>query len=272
MRKMILTIFITAIICIAACAGVYWWYTAPNSGNAPRLINQISHGNLTVLSQFNAIGNLEGYVVQSTQDNTQSIIYMDNQQRYLVSGTIIGSDGTDVSAQDYQTYIAPQSASLAFNYIANVTYIQQGSNSAAHQAYILFDPNCIYCHRLFEALQPAIQKGTLAVRWVPVAFLKQTSTGRAYAILSSPDPLAMLLQNESDFNESTEDGGVPPLNSASLKVQQQLKNNMAFLTETQLTATPAILYKSKTGIANIIPGMVSQDKLDTMIEGFSVCF
>ncbi|MCX7123792.1 MAG: thiol:disulfide interchange protein DsbG [Gammaproteobacteria bacterium] len=272
MRKTILTIFITAIICIASCAGLYWWYIAPNSASAPQLISQISHSNLTVLSQFNAIGNLEGYVVQSTQNNTQSIIYMDNQQRYLISGTIIAADGTDISAQNEQTYITPKSASLAFNYIANVTYIQQGSSKAAHQAYILFDPNCIYCHRLFEALQPAIQSGILAIRWIPVAFLKESSAGRAYAILSSPNPLAMLLQNETNFNESSEDGGTPPLNSPSLKVQQQLKNNMAFLTETQLTTTPAILYKSQTGIANIIPGLLSQDKLNAMIEGFSVCF
>ncbi len=272
MRKTMLTIFTTAIICIASCAGVYWWYTAPNSSNAPHLINQISHGNLTVLNQFNAIGNLEGYVVQSTQDSSQSIIYMDNQQHYLISGTVIAADGSDISAQNYQTYIAPQSASVAFNYIGNVTYIQQGSNTAAHQAYILFDPNCIYCHRLFQALQPAIQQGTLAVRWIPVAFLKESSAGRAYAILSSANPTAMLLQNESNFNESTEDGGVPPLDSPSSKVQQQLKNNMAFLTETQLTATPAILYKSKNGIANIIPGMVSPDKLNAMIAGFSLCF
>ncbi len=272
MRKMLLTIFITAIICLTSCAGVYWWYTAPNTANAPALINQISHGNLTVLNQFTAIGNLEGYVVQSTRDNSQTIIYMDNQQHYLISGTVIAADGSDISAQNYQSYIAPQSASLAFNYISNVTYIQQGENTAPHQAYILFDPNCIYCHRLFQLVQPAIQQGTLAVRWIPVAFLKDTSAGRAYAILSSPSPLAMLLQNESNFNESTEEGGAPPLNSPSVKVQQQLKNNMAFLTETQLTATPAILYKSKAGIANIIPGMVSPDKLNTLIAGFSSCF
>jgi thiol:disulfide interchange protein DsbG len=272
MRKTLLTILITAIICIASCAGVYWWYTAPNTQSAPALINQISHGNLTILNQFNAIGNLEGYVVQSTHDNSQSIIYMDNQQRYLISGTVIAADGTDISTQNYQTYIAPQSASLAFNYISTVTYIQQGSSTAPHQAYVLFDPNCIYCHRLFQLLQPTIQAGNLAVRWVPVAFLKETSAGRAYAILSSPDPLAMLLQNESNFNESTEDGGVPPLNSPSTKVAEQLKNNMAFLTETQLTATPAILYKSKNGTANIIPGMVSPDKLNALIEGFGLCF
>ncbi len=272
MRKIILTVFITAILSIAACAGFYAWYIAPSAGNATQIINQISHGDLTVLTQFNAIGDLEGYVVQSTQNNSQNIIYMDKQQHYIISGTVLAADGTNISAQNYQTYIAPQSASLAFNYLSNISYIQQGSANAPHQAYIIFDPNCIYCHRLFDSLQPFIQKGSLAVRWIPVAFLKSSSSGRAYAILSSKNPLAMLIQNETNFNENTEDGGAPPLNSPSSAVAQQLKNNMAFLTETQISATPAILYKSKEGIANLISGMVSPDKLGPMIEGFGTCF
>lgn len=272
MRKTFLTILITAAISFGISAGLFWWLESPKLDNATALLNQATHGSVTVLNQFSAIDNLEGYVIQSTQNNAQTIVYVDNRGRYLLSGTLLDQNLQNISAQNYQTYIAPQTASTAFNYLANVAYIQQGSTSAAHQAYIVFDPNCIFCHRLFESLQPFIQNGSLAIRWVPVAFLKATSTGRAYAMLSSSNPEAVLLQNEKNFNEATEEGGVPPLSNPSAKVQQQLQNNMAFLTEAQIQATPAIFYKNASGIATMLPGITDISKLSNIIQGFGASF
>ncbi len=272
MRKVILAIVITAVVCIAGTASFFWWMTAPKLNKALSLLNQTTHGGATVLRQFESIGNLEGFVVQSTEPGqSQGIVYADNQGRYLIFGTIIDSTGQNISNQDYQTYIQPASASLAFNYIANVTYIQQGANNAPHQAYILFDPNCVFCHRLFQAVQPAISSGQLAVRWIPVAFLKPTSKGRVYAMLSSQDPLAVMQQNEANFDEQSENGGVPPLTSASTAVEQQLQNNMAFLTETQINSTPTILYKTSDGTAKIANG-VDPAKLEGLIQSFSSIF
>lgn len=273
MRKTLLTILITALISIAGCFGLFWWETTPNNQSALDLINQVTHGNVTVLNQFPSVGNLEGYVIQTTDANhAQSVVYVDHRGRYLIFGTLISKQGQNLSNQDYQTYIAPQAASVAFNYISNVTYIEQGRSQAPHQAYIVFDPNCVFCHRLFLALQPFIQQGTLAVRWIPVAFLKPTSKGRVYAILSSPNPLSMMLQNESTFNEQTENGGVPPLNTPSSQVIQQLQNNMAFLTEAQINSTPTLLYKTNSGIANLTSGMIDPSRLNALIQGLGSCF
>lgn len=272
MRKTFLTILITAAISFGISAGLFWWFESPKLDNATALLNQVTHGSVTILNQFSAIDNLEGYVVQSTQNNAQTILYIDNRGRYLLSGTILDQNMQNISAQNYQTYIAPQSASTAFNYLANVSYIQQGSNSAPHQAYIVFDPNCIFCHRLFETLQPFIQNGSLAIRWVPVAFLKATSTGRAYAMLSSSNPEAVLIQNEKNFNEATEEGGIPPLSNPSAKVQQQLQNNMAFLTESQIQAAPAIFYKNASGIASMMPNITDPSKIAAVIQGFGASF
>lgn len=270
MRRLILAVLITAIVCVAGTSAFFWWYTAPNFNNAMALINQATKGAVSIQNQFPAIGNLEGFVVQSTQNGDQAIIYADNRGRYLVYGNVIASSGQNITTQNYQTYISPQSASLAFNYVGNTTYIQQGSNNAPHQLYVVFDPNCIYCHHLYEALQPAITAGNLAVRWIPVAFLKSTSQGRAYAILSSKNPVAMLAQNEANFNQQTEDGGIPPLASPSTQVVQQLQNNMAFLTEAQIDSTPASLYKTADGTPKIIFGFPDPAKLAEIQSGAQV--
>lgn len=273
MRKLILAILLTAIICVAGTAAFFWWYLAPNMTKTTALITDVTHGEVTVLNQFPAVGNLQGFVVQSTQSGSQALVYADNQGKYLIfGGTLIGANGQNITNQNYQTYISPQSASIAFNYIGNVSYIQQGTNNAPHQSYIMFDPNCIFCHRLYEALQPAIASGKLAIRWVPVAFLKASSQGRVYAMLSSKDPLAMLQQNEKNFNEQTEDGGVPPMTSPSTQVVQQLQNNMAFLTETQIVSTPAILYKTANGTPKLYSGFGDPSKLNDLIQSFAQSF
>lgn len=241
-------------------------------GQPSNLVNQVTNGNAVILNQFNALDNLQGFVIQDARTNNQSIVYADSQGRYLVFGTVIDAKGRNVSQQNFQQYIAPQSANVAFNYIGSTTWIQQGSNSAPHQLYVIFDPNCTYCHRLYESLQPFIADGSLAVRWVPVAFLKPTSNGRVYAILSSPTPVKMLAQNEASFNETSEDGGVPPLSNPSALVKQQLQNNMAFLTETQIIATPALLYKTNAGGEKLDMGLSDPSKLKDIIGNIGQSF
>lgn len=274
MRVKTFTLSILAAILISSgltAAGFMWWMNGIKNQPA-NLVNQITNGDAVILNQFNAVGNLQGFVVQSSRNNNQSIIYADNQGRYVIFGTIIGADGRNISQQNYQQYVAPQSANVAFNYVGSTAWIQQGSNSAPHQMYVVFDPNCIYCHRLYDALQPFIQSGQLAVRWLPVAFLKPTSNGRAYALLSSPNPVQMLAQNEKNFDEASENGGIPPLNNPSAAVQQQLQNNMAFLTEAQINATPALLYKTKNGSAKLDMGMVDASKLKDLISNVGQSF
>lgn len=271
-KNFTLSILATAVISATLTAACFMWWMNGIKSQPANLINQITHGNAVILNQFNAVGNLQGFVIQSSHDSNQSIIYADNQGRYVVFGTLIGADGHNISEQNFQQYIAPQSANVAFSYIGSTAWIQQGSNTAPHQMYVIFDPNCIFCHRLYEALQPFIQKGQLAVRWLPVAFLKASSTGKAYALLSSPKPLDMLEQNEKNFNEATEDGGIPPLNTPSAAVQQQLQNNMAFLTEAQITAAPALLYKTNNGSAKLDMGMIDPGKLKDLINNVGKSF
>lgn len=272
MRKTLLVILVTASLSILATTLFFWWLRAPNLSSALSLINTLTRGQVTILNQFPSIDNLEGFVVKSTQNQQQNIIYVDNRGHYLIIGNLIGKNGNSISNEDYQTYIAPQSASLAFNYISNVTYIQQGQNTAPHQAYIVFDPNCIFCHQLFEALQPFINEGQLAIRWVPVAFLKETSQGRVYALLNNANPAAMLDQNESNFNEQTEEGGITPLTSAPAATVKQLQNNMAFLTEAHILATPVMLYKTKGGVPQVTSGFTDANKMNALIQSFTPIF
>jgi len=245
----------------------YAFRQMPNVDAGKLLIEKLTQGNVTVLSNFNSIGNLEGYVVQSTGTNPQQgIIYTDRQGQFIISGVIVDKNGNNVNQMDFEKYVAPAAISNAYNSLNNVSWVEQGPANAPHKAYIVFDPNCIYCHQLFNALQTQISSGQLAVRWIPVGFLKSSSAGKAYAILSAQNPLQALQKNEQNFNESIEEGGIAPLKNPSQAIKNEFNKNMQFMVQNQITATPVILYKNGSGTPKSVMGLPDPNKLNTAIK------
>ncbi|WP_226841353.1 thioredoxin fold domain-containing protein [Acidithiobacillus ferrooxidans] len=62
-----------------------------------------------------------------------------------------------------------------------LTSIQEGHKGPV--IYDFFDPNCPYCHGMYDEEQPLIKAGKLSVRYVPVAYLMPSSTPEAAALL-----------------------------------------------------------------------------------------
>jgi len=166
-------------------------------------------------------------------------------------------------------HVQPQSAIDAWNSIQKTTWIQQGDVKSPHKLYVIADPNCRFCHQLYDDLQTEINNGNVAVRWVLIGFLKPSSKGRALAILAADDPLKAMSINEKGFNDANEEGGIPPLAEASPSAQQALDNNMNFMIANRLTATPIILYKAQNGVVNELSGLPVDNKLDTLINSAS---
>jgi thiol:disulfide interchange protein DsbG len=147
--------------------------------------------------------------------------------------------------------------------------VEQGSPQAPHKAYVIFDPNCVYCHRLYAALQPQIASGQLTVRWVPVGFLKSSSPGKAYAILSAQNPVQALQKNEQNFNEAIEEGGITPVKNPSAAIKDQFNKNMQFMVQNQITATPVILFKNANGSPKSVMGLPDPSKMNSIINSMS---
>jgi len=252
---------------VAGTVAIYAIQQRPNVEAGKLLIEKMTQGNVTIVSNFNSLGDLEGYVIQSTGPNAQQgVIYTDREGQYLVSGIIIDKNGNNVNQMDFEKYVAPIAVNNAYSHINSASYIEQGSASAPHKAYIMIDPNCIYCHQLYALLQPQIASGQLAVRWIPVGFLKASSAGKAYAILSAQNPVQALQKNEQNFNAAIEEGGIAPVKAPSAAVKDKFNKNMQFMVQSQLTVTPVILYKNANGSAKISMGMPAQSKLAALIN------
>jgi len=147
---------------------------------------------------------------------------------------------------------SPENNAL-YQALQHVNFIQQGQSNAMHSFYAIIDPNCSFCHALFEASQAAIENGKLAVRWVVIGVVKQSSPLKAIAILNAKDPVKALEYNERHFNYGTEEGGIQPLPTLTDVKMNKLNQNILALKDF-INAVPVIIYKNQQGGVRISGG------------------
>jgi len=142
-----------------------------------------------------------------------------------------------------------------------------GQGRGPHILYLIFDPNCPYCHALIDQLQPLIPEFGLQVRYVVVGFLAPSSVGKAAYILQAKNPLAAILTNEHKFNMK-HFGGVPAIHPDQ-KTKQILAQNLALLSETGAKIVPAEIFKRNSGTIQIHHGNFNAFKIDSILQSIA---
>jgi thiol:disulfide interchange protein DsbG len=132
--------------------------------------------------------------------------------------------------------------------------ITEGAKDAKSVLYVFFDPNCFYCNLTWKALQP-YEKAGLQVRWVPVAYQKSSSVGRAAAIMEAPDRAAALRENEVNYDKPHFDGGIKPIDKPQTELTAHLQANTDLMRKFGVPATPLLVWRDNNGNVLIKPGV-----------------
>lgn len=133
--------------------------------------------------------------------------------------------------------------------------------------YVFFDPNCPYCHKLYEELRPHVKAGGLEVRWVPIGVLMQTSLGKAAAILQAESPIKAFYRNEDDWNFSdTPNGGIEPLAKPSASTVAKLDANAALLNQAGISGVPVTVFRGDDGKAYFFRGAPDAARLAAILK------
>ena len=130
--------------------------------------------------------------------------------------------------------------------IEKATHFNEGATKPRSTLYVFIDPNCLYCHLVWKSVQP-YEKAGLQVKWIPVAFQKPSSTGRAAAILQARDPVEALRENEIRYKHKSYDGGIKPLDKIRPEVGKALEANLALMEKTGAPGTPLLVWKNASG-------------------------
>jgi len=132
--------------------------------------------------------------------------------------------------------------------------VHEGAKQPKRVLYVFFDANCYYCNLTWKALQP-YEKAGLQVRWVPVAYQKPTSRGRAAAVMEAPDRAAALRANEMGYDAAQFDGGIAPLNDVPPQLSSQIEANTELMQAFGAPGTPALVWKDSTGTIRVKAGV-----------------
>ncbi len=147
--------------------------------------------------------------------------------------------------------------------IKQASWIAEGKGP--HVVYIFFDPNCPYCHTLYESTRAQIKTGKLQLRWIPVGILVTTSHGKAGAILGAKDPLKAFYQNEEHYDRSAGGGGINE-DLVTPDVENKLQANAKLLARTRVGGVPLMLFRADNGDPIMVQGAPPKDKLAALLE------
>ena len=183
-----------------------------------------------------------------------AILYATPDGKYMMQGMIFDADGQNLTQiQAQQVLPKPPGAAENFASLDKTHSFVWGKDSAPKEMWILFDPNCIYCHKTYEALKPAVKAGKVKVHVIQAGFLKQDSLAKAAAILSAKDPAAALATDEAKFDEAKEEGAIKGDMSNADAVAEVKKNN-DWMQAQGIGGTPYILFKDSDGKPQDVKG------------------
>ena len=140
--------------------------------------------------------------------------------------------------------------------------VVEGPSSAKRILYVFFDANCWYCNLTWKALQ-AYEKAGLQVRWVPVAYQKDSSTTKAAAIMLAKDRVAAMRENETRYRAKSYDGGIAPA-KATKALGAQLEANFELMDRFGVSGTPGLVWKDEKGGVRVRTGMPRLSQLPSI--------
>ena len=218
----------------------------------PKQIQGITQNGAKVIKTFPAASQLKGWVIE--KNDRYTIVFSTPDNQTMLAGDLIDEAGNNLTEKYADLYIPKADLTPLYSSLEKSHYIAEGTQKSPKSViYAFFDPNCPFCHFAWQAFQHYEAVG-LQVRWIPVAYLMETSTGKAAAILQAKDQLAAFRENELKYNLKNHEGGIKPVKPSATS-QKQLQANSEFMHQFGITGTPAIVWKDAQGKIQIKGGM-----------------
>ncbi|KWT98370.1 MULTISPECIES: thiol:disulfide interchange protein DsbG [unclassified Variovorax] len=227
--------------------------TSPAAIPAP--LQLAIQGGMKVENKFDAAGGLTGWIL-SQGVGKYLVAYTPPGGEVVLAGMLRNAKGEDLTKQYLDKYAPKPDYDKFWSRLESTQTINEGAQGSAAKSviYAFMDPNCIYCHFAWKALQP-YEKVGLQVRWVPVAILGGNSPGQAAALLTSKDPVAAFAEHQRTWDPKKNQVGITPLASIPMSAKKTLDANSSLMVELGVSGTPGIFYKDAKGKVQKVDGM-----------------
>ncbi len=201
---------------------------------------------------------LTGYVLKNAKGET-AILYEVGD--IIVAGPLLNGEGDSLSDKYEKQYMPKPDYARVVKELDQDKWLIVEGREGAPVLYAFADPNCIFCHKLWEETRDWVAQGKLQIRWAMVAFLKTSSAGRAAAILAAKDRVKANNEDQAKFNTHSEEGGVPALKTIPKDIKAALQKHDAMMSVLQFRGTPGLIFRDKDSKWQGAGGMPPADKL-----------
>jgi thiol:disulfide interchange protein DsbG len=174
---------------------------------------------------------------------------------------MLGGCDRQAAAPSAAAPAAKPSAQEAYTLAAQGNGFAVGPVMAANTVYVFFDPTCPHCAALWDNAKPLAHR--LKIVWIPIGWLQRSSEPQAATILSAPDPVAAMTENEVSVKQRA--GGITVSGSLSDDVIAKVKANTDLFKKLGEESVPLIVFKNgKTGQHGTVAGAVPTEQLAAM--------
>ncbi|KAF1702926.1 thiol:disulfide interchange protein DsbG [Pseudoxanthomonas kaohsiungensis] len=195
----------------------------------------------TITTAFTSESGLKAIVAE--RGTEQRLFYVTADGGYLISGTVYDAKGGNVTNNDLARAAIPADSgrhvidaemAAIWEQAGGLDYVAEGAAEDPEKiVYVIFDPQCPYCHQLWGMIRPVAAAGRIQVRWIPVAILSESSKNLAAAIYQAKDASRALTEMG---------GGTLTGVKVTEKTAAELERNLQLLQASGYTGVPTILY------------------------------
>jgi thiol:disulfide interchange protein DsbG len=225
----------------------------------PAPVQALQAQGIEVIGRFDAPGGLQAYAAVMQQKPLA--IYLTPDGKQAIVGTMLDAKGNDLTEAPLKKLVSQPMTDRIWSQLEKSRWIADGNKNAPRIVYAFTDPNCPYCHKFWEDARPWVKAGKVQIRHIMVGIIKESSAGKAAALLSAKDPQAALTQHE----QQQANGGIAPLAKIPADIRVQLDGNRKLMQQLGFFATPTIFYKDADGILQTVQGAPRPDVLGTML-------
>lgn len=145
---------------------------------------------------------------------------------------------------------------------AKATGFSIGNTMATRVVYVMFDPQCSHCARLWETSKPLL--GQIRMVWSPVRFAGEISARQGAVLIASKDPVAEMDAHERSL-EAKRGGLVPPAEIPP-ELIAKVKANTELMSEIGADEVPFVVYKDpRTGQPASFKGALETEDLKKLL-------
>lgn len=226
-------------------------YAAPAKTKVPPVIASISKAGMTVVSSFPAASGLTGWVLK--KDGQASMVFVTADGKTLLAGALINEEGRNLTAEYGTKYLPQPDRKALYADLSKAAAVSTGK-PGGRDVYVMFDPNCPFCHLSWKALKPYAAAGA-NVHWVPVGYLKASSMKNAAGILAAKDPVVALgavMDSQGKAANSLK---------SDAATEKLIANNNEMMQKHGLNGVPVIAYKDSSGRIIVREGLPRMSEL-----------